>query len=131
MEYEEIRKKISEDSTIQGRFLVTAEISYIISLLKSKGIMTEEDEKARDIYVKGMVSQLTEETIQEILENENKRDMELDWDKALEHLTEMLAEAITIGPAGTFYIMGCNMLKNRYDNGERTKELYDEIMDLH
>lgn len=52
------------------------------------------------------------------------------WEKALKHLETMKQAAIEIGWNGIFYVMGCNELKQRYDNGERTKELYDEIMDL-
>lgn len=55
----------------------------------------------------------------------------LDWEKALEHLEQMKNFAKELGGTGTFYIMGCNELKSRYDNGERTEELYNEIMDLH
>lgn len=56
---------------------------------------------------------------------------ELNWGKALNHLEKMKELAKTLGWAGSFYVMGCNELKERYDNGERTKELYDEIIDLH
>lgn len=53
------------------------------------------------------------------------------WEKALEHLETMKQAAIEIGWTGIFYIQGCNELKQRYNDGERTKELYNEIMDLH
>jgi hypothetical protein len=56
---------------------------------------------------------------------------ELNWGKAINHLEEMKEIAKTLGWTGSFYVMGCNELKTRYDNGERTKELYDEIIDLH
>ena len=60
-----------------------------------------------------------------IKENEEK------WGKALNHLEEMKNLAKDLGWTGTFYVMGCNELKSRYDNGERTEKLYNEIMDLH
>lgn len=53
------------------------------------------------------------------------------WNKALKHLREMKQLGLSIGFSGIFYVQGCNELERRYDNGERTKELYDEIMNLH
>jgi hypothetical protein len=53
------------------------------------------------------------------------------WNKALQHLKEMKQLGLSIGFVGVFYVQGCNELERRYDNGERTKKLYDEIMNLH
>ena len=54
---------------------------------------------------------------------------EKDWKKAVDHLNMLIVEYSSIGFAGTF---GLNMvlvpLKTRYDSGERSRELYDEIM---
>ena len=53
------------------------------------------------------------------------------WDKAIQHLKYMKQQGINLGFTGIFYVQGCNELEKRYENGERTKELYDEIMNLH
>ena len=37
----------------------------------------------------------------------------------------------SIGPAGIFYVMGCNELIERYEKGERTEDLYKKMIDLH
>lgn len=54
---------------------------------------------------------------------------EKDWNKAVDHLNMLIVEYASIGFAGAF---GLNVvlvpLKIRYDSGERSKELYDEIM---
>lgn len=56
---------------------------------------------------------------------------ELDWEKALNHLRDMRSDAQTLGWTGMFYVMGCNELQARYDNGERTEELYNAMTELH
>ena len=53
------------------------------------------------------------------------------WQKAVEHTQQMKEEATRIGWNGMFYVMGCNELLERYENGERTEKLYNEMMDLH
>ena len=54
---------------------------------------------------------------------------EEDWKKAIEHLDMLIVMYACIGFAGTFGLNGVLVpLKKRYDSGERTKELYDEIM---
>lgn len=55
---------------------------------------------------------------------------ELDWDKAIHYLTMLIAAYVEIGPAGAFgYHMVLRPLKERYDKGERTSELYNAIME--
>lgn len=55
---------------------------------------------------------------------------EPDWDRAINYLNSLIAEYTAIGPTGLF---GLNLvllpLKNRYDKGERTRELYDAILE--
>lgn len=62
---------------------------------------------------------------------EEKNITEQMWNKSLTHLKEMRNLAIALGPVGAFYIQGCNELEERYNEGERTPKLYNEIMDLH
>lgn len=52
-----------------------------------------------------------------------------EWKKAIEYLNMLILEYTAIGPAGMFGLAGVlSPLKVRYEKGERTKELYDEIM---
>jgi uridine kinase len=53
----------------------------------------------------------------------------MDWERAKNHLNEMLANYVAIGWPGRFAIDGVILpLKARLNKGERTRELYDEIM---
>jgi len=54
------------------------------------------------------------------------------WDKALEHTQTMLqmAEELPQG-AGVFYVIGCKEYLKRYLDGERTEELYNDMINLH
>lgn len=53
----------------------------------------------------------------------------MDWESAKNYLHTMIAEYASIGAAGRFGLTYTLLpLKKRYENGERTKELYDEIM---
>ncbi len=55
---------------------------------------------------------------------------EEDWTKALEHLNFFIVEYAAAGWAGQFGLQGVLLpLKKRYDAGERTKSLYDAIME--
>ena len=52
-----------------------------------------------------------------------------DWMVAYDHLNMVMAEYAAIGQSGMFGLYGVLVpLKRRYDMGERSKELYDEIM---
>lgn len=51
------------------------------------------------------------------------------WKEAINYLNMLIAEYASIGFAGSFGLNGVLIpLKKRFDKGERTKELYDEIM---
>lgn len=55
----------------------------------------------------------------------------MDWEVAKEHLYEMKKAYEEIGFAGAFGLsLTINPLVNRYENGERTKELHEEIMEV-
>lgn len=55
---------------------------------------------------------------------------ELDWEKAEYHLNLMIDGYKSIGQCGIFGLMlTLYPLKHRFNSGERTKELYDEIME--
>lgn len=132
---EEIRDSIENDIDIQHRYRMVAEIGYIYELLLDKGLINEEDLKDHDEYVNETVKKLTEDSIQNIIEKEKKKEVtkisEDEWMKARNHTVDMLMEGQAIGPTGMFYVIGCRNLLERYDRGERTKELYDEMIDLH
>lgn len=55
----------------------------------------------------------------------------LPWDKAVENCKFMMGEALLIGPAGFFYVHGCKEMLEKYEAGVRTRELYDEMINLH
>lgn len=53
----------------------------------------------------------------------------MDWDKAEEHIRELKEAYEEIGALGQFGLYFINELIDRLDKGERTQELYDEIME--
>lgn len=55
----------------------------------------------------------------------------MDWDKAVKHLEECERAYSEIGSAGYFALnIVIRPLRDRYNRGERTEELYNEIMGL-
>jgi len=55
----------------------------------------------------------------------------LDWKKAEEHLYNIQKLYKSIGWTGTFALsITINPLVKRFESGERTEELYEEIMSL-
>lgn len=55
----------------------------------------------------------------------------LDWNGAVENVRFLMGEALMLGPTGYFYMMACQNMLKRYENGERTRELYEEMKDAH
>lgn len=64
------------------------------------------------------------------MNNERERiASEIDWKKAEDHLNFMIDEYKSIGMCGIFGLtLTLYPLKQRYNSGERTQELFDEIM---
>ena len=54
----------------------------------------------------------------------------MDWRWAKSHLDFMIHAYAEIGAPGWFGLSLMKPLKRRYEAGERTRELYDEIMRL-
>ena len=55
-----------------------------------------------------------------------------DWKEAKAYLDMMMAEYVMLGPTGFLGLqLGLVPLRKRYDEGERTRDLYDSIMGLH
>ena len=55
---------------------------------------------------------------------------EEEWKKAISYLNNLIIEYASIGGPGQFGLHGVFVpLKKRYENGERTKELYNSIME--
>jgi hypothetical protein len=53
------------------------------------------------------------------------------WGEAIEHLNTYIIEYANIGWAGQAGLYGVLVpLKKRFENGERTRKLYDEIMSV-
>lgn len=55
----------------------------------------------------------------------------LPWNDAVENCRFMMGEAIALGPTGFFYVMGCQDMLRRYENGERSRELFDDMINAH
>ena len=65
--------------------------------------------------------------------SEEELEMDLtaeDWKSAEDYLMSMLEAYIGVGPAGLFGAILMKRLIRRLQAGERTRELYDEIMAL-
>ena len=54
---------------------------------------------------------------------------ELNWEKAINYLNTLIDAYSSIGWCGLFGLGTLTELKRRYENGERTEELYKEIME--
>lgn len=54
----------------------------------------------------------------------------MDWEQAENYLAMMMEAYREIGAPGLFGLSLMKPLKRRLDGGERTRELYDEIMNL-
>ena len=55
----------------------------------------------------------------------------MDWEKAEKYLSQMKQGYASIGPSGNFGLMMVIIpLENRFASGERSEELYQEIMSL-
>ena len=55
----------------------------------------------------------------------------LDWKKAEQYLSEIESGYASIGSAGYFgLVITIRPLRDRFNKGERTQGLYDEIMEL-
>lgn len=64
-------------------------------------------------------------------QKEEKPLTDSDWDSAIQYLNTFIAEYASIGPMGQFALYGVLIpLKKRYDSGERTPELYKEMMEV-
>ena len=54
---------------------------------------------------------------------------EKDWEAAYRNIETLIPLYAEIGPTGTFGLMALLGLRGRYLNGERTNELYEEMME--
>ena len=52
------------------------------------------------------------------------------WEIAIDYVEEMREKASKLGFVGILYSRGCDELLERYDDGERTEELYNAMIDL-
>lgn len=62
---------------------------------------------------------------------EYERIAALPWDLVAEHVRRTMLEGLSIGPTGYFYYCACEMLLKRYDAGERTQTLFEEMRNVH
>lgn len=56
--------------------------------------------------------------------------MKMDWEQAENYLYLMKGLYESIGSAGMFGLMFMEPIINRFENGERSEELYNEIMSI-
>lgn len=94
-------------------------------------LIPEKQKEILDILVDtGNVNAQSPATIEAAIILKEKEDTTLDWDKAIDYLNMMIGMYEEIGPSGWF---GLNLslypYKKRIESGERTKELYDAIME--
>ncbi len=54
----------------------------------------------------------------------------MNWENAEEYLKTCEQEYAAIGSIGMFALLGIAPLRDRFNRGERTQELYDAIMDI-
>jgi hypothetical protein len=55
---------------------------------------------------------------------------EEEWEKALQNIKFMKSEAQMI-PMGFFYVAECNRMLKQYEHGNRSDELYEEMINAH
>jgi len=66
-------------------------------------------------------------TVQQVGHFEN-----VNWDKAEERLVDMISVSEKLQFESVWFVMSqLGQMKRRYDSGERTQQLYDEIMSIH
>lgn len=53
----------------------------------------------------------------------------MDWIEARHHLDGLIMDYSRIGPAGQYMLSILYALRRRYEQGERTDELYNDIME--
>ena len=64
------------------------------------------------------------------MEHDQSTEEPMDWVKAKDYLDLMMALYAGIGWAGAYGLAIMRPLAQRFADGERTRELYDAIMDL-
>lgn len=98
---------------------------YIV-LNKDDIMFLNDDEEVRCVTKSGeTIHIVTENGYNSIVNAVSKED----WKKAIDYLNMLIAEYVCNGWAGGFYLNAVIIpLKKRYDQGERTKDLYDFIM---
>lgn len=55
----------------------------------------------------------------------------LPWDDAVANCSTVMCIAVSIGPCGYFAVMACKDALDRYDKGERSRELFDLMTNMH
>ena len=66
------------------------------------------------------------------MENTKTAITDKQWEEAVDNVKIMLGYAESEKSwTMAFYISGCKSLLKRYENGERTPDLYEEMINLH
>ena len=56
---------------------------------------------------------------------------QMDWERAVSNVKEVLQVCMEVGWPAAFAIAELNSYIKRYDSGVRTRELYDSMMEVH
>lgn len=83
-------------------------------------------EKALDTAYKGKTIQ---EWIEQIVKEQGGHTEE-EWKSAVQNVKSMKSEAQLI-PMGFFYVAECNRMLRQYEQGDRTDELYEAMINAH
>lgn len=67
-----------------------------------------------------------------VLSNQSNTAAEqMDWERAVSNVKEVLQVCMEVGWPASFAIAELNSYIKRYDSGVRTRELYDSMMEVH
>lgn len=91
------------------------------------------EEMAKEIAEKALDTEYKGKTIREWIEqiaSEQGGHSEEEWEKALQNIKFMKSEAQCI-PMGFIYVAECNRMLRQYEQGDRSDELYEEMINAH
>lgn len=102
-------------------YISKEELEALNNGLEVSCVMNHDVQKGETIYI---TAKLPEKV-------DNVDLTESDWDSAIQYLNMYIAEYASLGSVGQLALYNILVpLKKRYDSGERTKELYIEIMEV-
>lgn len=91
------------------------------------------EDMAKEIAEKALETEYKGKTIREWIEQiarEQGGHTEEQWESAVQHIKYLKSEAQLI-PMGFFYVGECNRMLRQYNDGDRSDELYEEMINAH